>query len=60
MSSVSAQNIVSEKFSIYYRFDESIIDTTYLNNSETIKYILNRLANPSKVDSITIIAASSP
>lgn len=60
MSSVSAQNIVSEKFTIYYRFDESIIDTTYLNNSETIKYILNRVDNPSKVDSITIIAASSP
>ena len=51
---------ITEKFSIYYRFDESEFDQTYLTNSETAAHIKNYLINSPRIDSITIYAWASP
>ena len=51
---------ITEKFAIYYRFDESEFDQTYLTNSETAAHIKNYLINSPRIDSITIYAWASP
>ena len=51
---------ITEKFAIYYRFDESEFDQTYLTNNETAAHIKNYLINSPRIDSITIYAWASP
>lgn len=51
---------ITEKFAIYYRFDKSEFDQTYLTNSETAAHIKNYLINSPRIDSITIYAWASP
>lgn len=51
---------VTENFAIYYRFDNTRFDQTYLSNSETAARIKNYLINSPRIDSITIYAWASP
>lgn len=51
---------ITEQFAIYYRFDKSEFDQTYLTNSETAAHIKNYLINSPRIDSITIYAWASP
>lgn len=51
---------VTENFAIYYRFDDTRFDQTYLSNSETAAHIKNYLINSPRIDSITIYAWASP
>lgn len=51
---------VTENFAIYYRFDDTSFDQTYLSNSETAAHIKNYLVNSPRIDSITIYAWASP
>lgn len=51
---------VTENFAIYYRFDDTRFDQTYLSNSETAAHIKNYLVNSPRIDSITIYAWASP
>lgn len=51
---------VTEKFAIYYRFDDISFDQEYLGNSETAERIKTYLINSPRIDSITIYAWSSP
>ena len=51
---------ITEKFAIYYRFDSSEFDQSYLTNSETAAHIKNYLINSPRIDSITIYAWASP
>lgn len=48
---------------IYYRFDRSEIDPTYMSNAETLSYIDEQLTDSTAVahlDSLSIFVASSP
>lgn len=56
----SPDTSVIEKFAIYYRFDATDFDQTYLSNSETAAHIKNYLLNSARIDSITIHAWASP
>lgn len=51
---------VTENFAIYYRFDDTRFDQTYLSNSETAARIKNYMINSPRIDSITIYAWASP
>lgn len=53
-------SIITEKFAIYYRFDRTDIDTSYLDNPQQIRHILNYLEKSQRIDSITIYAWASP
>ena len=53
-------SVVTENFAIYYRFDETGFDQTYLSNSETATHIKNYLLNSARIDRVTIYAWASP
>lgn len=57
---VSKDTVVTENFAIYYRFDDTKFDQTYLSNSETAAKIKNYLINSPRIDSITIYSWASP
>lgn len=52
----SRDSAITEKFAIYYRFDDTRFDQNYLSNSETAVHIRNYLANSPRIDSIAIYA----
>lgn len=51
---------VTENFAIYYRFDDTAFDPTYLTNGQTAAHIRNYLQNSPRIDSIKIYAWASP
>ena len=51
---------VTENFAIFYRFDDTKFDPTYLTNGETAAHIRNYLQNSPRIDSIKIYAWASP
>lgn len=55
-----SDNVVTEKFSIYYRLDKTEVDPTYLDNPSQIEHIVNYLHNSPRIDSITIFSWASP
>lgn len=52
--------VITERFAIYYRFDRTDIDTSYLYNPGQIRHILDYLEKSERIDSITIYAWASP
>lgn len=60
MNHKTGGGILRESFSIYYRFDKTDIDATYLDNPRQIRHILNYIENSPRIDSITIYAWASP
>lgn len=59
-ASSPADTSITEQFAIYYRFDATGFDQTYLSNSETAAHIKNYLLNSARIDSVTIYAWASP
>ena len=55
-----ADSSVSEHFAIYYRFDRTDFDKSYLTNAETVANLRKFLMNSPRIDSITIHAWASP
>ena len=55
-----SDTIVSETFHFYYRWDEAVVDTTYLDNEANIAKIRRHLRNSPRIDSITVYTYSSP
>lgn len=56
----SEESVITEKFAIYYRFDDIDFDQTYLTNRESAEHIRNYLINSPRIDSITIYSWASP
>ena len=59
-TATSEESVITEKFAIYYRFDDIDFDQTYLTNRESAEHIRNYLINSPRIDSITIFAWASP
>jgi hypothetical protein len=57
---VTSDNIIHDRYSLYYNSDRIDIDEDYLNNAYQIYRIKNILAHSTKIDSITIYAYASP
>lgn len=51
---------LTEHFAIYYRFDRTDFDESYLTNGETAAHIRKYLQNSPRIDSIIVYAWSSP
>ena len=56
----SEDSVITEKFAIYYRFDNTDFDESYLTNRESAEHIRNYLNNSPRIDSITIYSWASP
>ena len=56
----SEESVITEKFAIYYRFDDTDFDQTYLTNRESAEHIRNYLIDSPRIDSITIYSWASP
>ena len=54
------RRIISEKITIYYRFDSADINPDYRSNKEQIETFRNILLDPRKIDSISIHSWASP
>lgn len=54
------RRIISEKITIYYRFDSADINPDYRSNKEQIETFRNILLDPRKIDSISIHSLASP
>ena len=59
-TATSEESVITEKFAIYYRFDDIDFDQTYLTNRESAEHIRNYLINSPRIDSITIYSWASP
>lgn len=57
---VVSDSAVVETFRLYYRWDEVSVDTTYLDNSENIRTIIENLQNSPRIDSIEVYSWASP
>ena len=55
-----SKSVSYQDFTLYYRFDRTDIDSTYLDNAEQIERIIAYLDGTESVDSITIKAWASP
>ena len=55
-----ADTSITEKFSLYYRFDSIEVDSVYLDNRQQIDHIRHYLSASPRIDSITVYAWASP
>lgn len=57
---VRADSTITERFAIYYRFDKTDIQESYLDNPRQFERIIRYLNESPRIDSITIYSWASP